>query len=860
MLCVYLHSVLSEASARDDSVISPLIVEAILRESPPPITGGPSAEVENTPVRPSRSSQFAPGRDLESAEETNNLPEIHHTEHMQSGSRTSPVGSVLDAVTVPMNSEPDALLSDHGATTPPQRHSPAGSVHSSSLFSSGLPSPIMSPRGRSQSDTGVPLISRGSPPGSLHTQIQLPLRPQSLGGSVSTTAGLLTTLGSPRGPISGAEESPISPGHRESPTGSTHSNTIRPQGGTGIVDLPQQQDASRLSSQGTTPVLSAHSGSSAALVGQSGSSQWNHQASEHSTPSAHSPRHRTSSPGSPTELLMEIAHRRGTPPVSSHVGSTIHTPPVLPSTGHRESEHSIPLASMHRTSGTGSPRKLLVETNHRRDTPPVSSHIGSMTPTPTILPSTGDRESGHITPLANMHRTSGTGSPRELLVETTHSRDTPPVSSLVGPTAPTPPVLPSTGHRESEHITPLANMHRTSGTGHRRELLGETTHRRDTPPVSSHVGSRTHTPPVLPSTGHREGEHSTPLTDSPRIRTSGTGSPREELVETTHRRDTPPVSSCTGPMTPTPPVLPSESHRESEHRTPLTDSPRIRTSGTGSPRELLVETTHRRDTPPVSSCTGPMTPTPPVLPSESHRESEHRTPLTDSPRIRTSGTGSPTELLMETAHRQGAPLVPSPMVTSPVVPSTSSQLHHRDSENSAPPVHSPRHRTPQFESLAEFLIETPHAGVASTTTPSLLPTRGSRLEHHKSGHNTSLAHIPKHRTQGSGSPTERPTEPSQGSSSRASRGQSAASSVQSPPRFFSPPLHRESDIPSYGSAFAAVTVERGLPSEVEVLRQERDTLARELRQRAAHYESELRRVKSRNADLEQQMLSIEVTS
>lgn len=49
-----------------------------------------------------------------------------------------------------------------------------------------------------------------------------------------------------------------------------------------------------------------------------------------------------------------------------------------------------------------------------------------------------------------------------------------------------------------------------------------------------------------------------------------------------------------------------------------------------------------------------------------------------------------------------------------------------------------------------------------------------------------------------------------------------------------------------------------LSSDLEALRKERDTLVDDFRQRAAHYEAELRRVKSRNEDLEQQMLSIEV--
>jgi len=76
-------------------------------------------------------------------------------------------------------------------------------------------------------------------------------------------------------------------------------------------------------------------------------------------------------------------------------------------------------------------------------------------------------------------------------------------------------------------------------------------------------------------------------------------------------------------------------------------------------------------------------------------------------------------------------------------------------------------------------------------------------------------------------------------------------------------LSHESGIPSRGSAFATVNGESGpsvskLVSDLEALRKERDNMASDFRQRAAHYEAELRRVKSRNEDLEQQMLSIEV--
>lgn len=556
--------------ARDDSVISPLLDEALRHDSPPPITGSPLTEGEGTNVVPPYTSpQATPVGDHDSTEETDRVPPAVQTsteeqprEHAYSSPRASPLGSVLDAVTVPvadanvMDSTPAASPNVHETTSPAERHSPAGSVHSSSLFSSGLPTPIMSPRGRSQSDTGVPVASRGSPLGSSHIQTQPPLRPQSVGGSVNlsetvpisvellTTVNSASHLESRRGPISGAEGSSISPVLRQSPTGSNHSTSVHPQGGSGLP-----ADASRHSSQRSTPVLSAHSEpptGASPFVTSLRTSHLSHRDSGDSTPVVHGPRHRTSGAGSPAELLMETVYRR------------------------------VP------------------------DTPAVASRSGSTAATPVMSP---------------------------------------------------------TGARVSP----------------------------------------------------RESENSTPSVHSARHGTSGAGSPSEPAF----RQGTRPVVSRNGSSAAAPPVMPSRSSRVS------------------------------------------------------HRESESSTPSVNGPRHRTSGAGSPSELLAETAYRRGSPPV------------------------------------------------SPHSGP-----------------------------------------------------SRVSREQSPASSVRSRAehssrRVLSPPLSRESVIPSRGSAFAAVNGERGpsaleLSSELETLREERDTLANELRQRAAHYEAELRRVKSRNEDLEQQMLSIEV--
>ena len=421
-------------------------------------------------VPPYTSPQTTPVGDHDATEVTDHVPPTVQTttdeqprEHAHSSLRASPLGSVLDAVTVPVadtsvaHSTPAASPSVHEINSSTQRHSPAGSVHSSSLFSSGLPSPIMSPRGRSQSDTGIPVASRGSPLGSIHTQTQQPLRPQSLGGSGSlfgTVTGpisveLLTIgnsgshLESRRGPISGAEGSSTSPVQRQSPTGSNHGTSVHPRGRSG-----QSADASLHSSQRSTPVLSAHDEPPAGarpFVVPPRTSHPSHRDSGDSTPSVHGAGHRTSEAGSPTELHMETVYRQvpDTAAVTSRNGSTAATPVMSPAgsrESQKESERSTP--SVHslrqRTSGTGSPAELLADRASRQGTPPVVSRNVSSGAASSGMPSRNSRishgESDSSTPSVNnpRHRTSGTGTPSELLAES-HRQSSRPVHSHSGP-------------------------------------------------------------------------------------------------------------------------------------------------------------------------------------------------------------------------------------------------------------------------------------------------------------------------------------------------------------------------------------------------------------------------------------------
>ena len=511
----------SEAGARDDSVISPLLDEALRHDSPPPITGTPLTEEEQRNVVPPYTfPQATPVGDHASPEETDQVPPTSQTateeqprEHAHSSFRASPLGSVLDAVTVTVAdtnvaySTPAASPSVHEITSSTQRHSPAGSVHSSSLFSSGLPSPIMSPRVRSQSDTGVPVASRGSPLGSIHIQTQPPLRPQSLGGSVGllgvvpisvellTTGNSASHLESRRGPISGAEGSSISSVLRQSPTGSNHSTSAHPRG-----RLGQAADASHHLSQRSTPVLSAHSeppAEASPFVEPPRTSHMSHRESGDSTPtpSVHSAGHRTLGAGSPTELSMETVHRQVTDtaavvtPVMSPTGSreTSHL-------SHRESGDSTATPSVHsaghRTSGAGSPTELSMETVHRQDTDTAAVVTPVMSPTGSRE---SERESENSTPSVHSprHRISGAGNPSELLAERAYRQGTPPVVSRSGFAAAAPPVMPSrsstVGHGESDGSTPSVNRpwHRTLGTGSPSEPLAES-YRRGSPTVPVH--------------------------------------------------------------------------------------------------------------------------------------------------------------------------------------------------------------------------------------------------------------------------------------------------------------------------------------------------------------------------------------
>lgn len=542
------NSVPSEVSARDDVVISPLPDETLRHGSPPPISGNQFTEEHTNVISPHTSPRITPGGGHLPTEETVHRSSAVQTstagfavEYAHSSPRTSPVGSVLETVTVPVTgtntSNRAEMHSDREANTLPQRRSPAGSVHSSSLFSSGLPTPIMSPRGRSQSATDMPPASRGNPLGSIHVQTQLPLRPQSLGGSVNLTdrvpisASLLADLNpslqqeSPRIPISGVEGSQSPPAMRRSPPGSIHGSSVQPPRGFGVAD-----DSCRHSSQRNTPVLSVHSGSgrgASHFVAPPRNLPLSDHGSGNSTSLAHIPQQRTSGPGSPTQFLMEAiytpATESGTAP--SRTGSAEAPPPVTPLASligdHRERENSTPVVEdpRHGTSGD--------ESTSDHNPPLVPCNVAASVP-PLVFSSSsfraGHRESENSTPILNhsIHRTSTPGSQSELLVETTRRQGTPSTVSRHGSIPGTPPVLPSTSprasNRGSENGTPtiLSSGLRRSGARSPSELLAEIAHRRGTPPVSTHATHRMGSSrQSSASSVHSRPKHSPPRVVSP---------------------------------------------------------------------------------------------------------------------------------------------------------------------------------------------------------------------------------------------------------------------------------------------------------------------------------------------------------
>ena len=498
--------------------------ETLRHGSPPPISGNRFAEEHTNDVSPHTTPRITPGGDHNHTEETARGSSAGQTptegsavEHAHSSPRASPVGSVLETVAVPVTdtntSNRAEMHSGRETNTPPPRQSPAGSVHSSSLFSSGLPTPIMSPRDRCQSATGMPSASRGNPLGSIHVQTQLPLRPQSLGGSVNLTdmvpisSDLLVALNpssqqeSPRIPISGAEGSQSPPVMRRSPAGSIHESNVQLPRGSGGVD-----DSSRHSSRRNTPVLSVHSGSgreASPLVAPPRTLPLSDGGSGNSTPLAHSPRQRTSEGGSPTQFLIEAIY---TPAAESGTSPVVEDP-------------------RRRTSGDESTSERIPKSDRN---PPLVPYNGAASIPPHLLPSpssrTSHRESENSTPVLDrsIHRTPTPGSQSEFLAETARRQGTPSVVSRHGSMPSTPPVLPQTSpranNRDSENSTPTVRSsgHRRSRAGSPSELLAEIAYRRGTPPVSMHAShGRSSSRQSSASSVHSRPKHSPPRVVSP---------------------------------------------------------------------------------------------------------------------------------------------------------------------------------------------------------------------------------------------------------------------------------------------------------------------------------------------------------
>ena len=240
----------NDDSASDTSAATPREVEASSPQNLSAITGDPN-EQNHLIAHLSSSPQVSPGSHHDFTQETNHLPNLTDEppiECLQPTPRLSPLGSVLDTATPPSTTGAGELESNHvNVTSSLQRQSPTVSIHSSSLFSSNLPSPIMSPRDPSQSDNRVPMVSQGEAPESLLIDA---VRLQNRGGSVHASAGGLRGM-SPRDhswPSSSVERSPSRTVYGTS--------TLTRQGKTDIMNFDQQsRDGKEHLHKMNTPVL-----------------------------------------------------------------------------------------------------------------------------------------------------------------------------------------------------------------------------------------------------------------------------------------------------------------------------------------------------------------------------------------------------------------------------------------------------------------------------------------------------------------------------------------------------------------------------------------------------------------------------
>lgn len=236
------QSLANDDSASDASFTIPRELEASSPRSLSAITGDPN-EQNHSIARLSSSPQMSPGNHHDFTHETNHLPNLTDEppiECLQPTPRLSPLGSVLDTAPLPSTTGAGELGSNHvNVTSSIQRQSPTVSIHSSSLFSSNLPSPIMSPRDPSQSDNRVPMVSQGEVPVSLLIDA---VRLQNRGGSVQASAGGVRGM-SPRD-----HSWPSSSVERKGPSRSDYStSTLTRQGKTDAMNFDQPS--------GDTPVL-----------------------------------------------------------------------------------------------------------------------------------------------------------------------------------------------------------------------------------------------------------------------------------------------------------------------------------------------------------------------------------------------------------------------------------------------------------------------------------------------------------------------------------------------------------------------------------------------------------------------------
>ena len=336
------------------------------------------------------------------------------------------------------------------------------------------------------------------------------------------------------------------------------------------------------------------------------------------------------------------------------------------------------------------------------------------------------------------------------------------------------------------------------------------------------------------------------------------------------RHSSPAGSTHTEPRissgTQSPPTVPNSSE------VPLVDS---RQSLHDSRHSSCAESTHTGSRKSSGSHSPPTVPNSSEVPLVDSRQILHdsrhssRAASTHTGSRKSSGSHSPVEVPNSTE----VPLVDSRQILHDSRHSSraeSTPTGSRKSSGSHSPVDVPSRTAPSGRPLSGSSRSSRNESPASREVLSLLEVLYRKEQ--KAATPSDSVRSSRHQTSRGKSPPETLRQIGrdgalQSGPAKTSRGQSPVTSVDTHAGGPSErtPSTRAPFIPSRGTAFQAVNGERtpfavtSFP-EMEALRHERDSLVEELKIRTAHYERELRNVKTRNEDLEQQVLSVQASA